>query len=379
MLISFYFWDKNARTLQGLKRKSMYKLSISLLLFLGVHYCAQAQLNFTKPDTPLQSQLLAMDSTIRSGKYERIRSVLIAKNGNLLFEGYYNGADSTATHNARSTTKTMATLLTGIAIKMGHITSEQDKIFKYLSHKTPLANPDKRKEEITLEDLLTMSSIMECNDSNYFSRGNEERMYPIEDWTSFFLNLPVRAYPFEPKPEDQPYGRAFSYCTAGAATMAEIVERAVGTKLHLFAKEHLFQPLKIDEYTLHFNPEGILNTAGGSEYRSRDFLKLIQLCLNKGTWNGQEIIPSAWLEKATTPKVNAREGTDYGYFFWLKSFGGDKKYKSYYMSGNGGQKVLALPELKVAVVITTTNYGNRNAHNYTDEIMNEFIVPAMID
>jgi hypothetical protein len=96
-------------------------------------------------------------------------------------------------------------------------------------------------------------------------------------------------------------------------------------------------------------------------------------------WEGQQIISASWLEKATTPKVTVRDGIDYGYFFWLKSFGKEKLYKSFYMSGNGGQKVLALPELDVTVVITTINYGNRNAHNYTDEIMNEFIVPAMLD
>jgi len=357
----------------------MHKIFVSIFFCLFTNYAVFAQLDFSKADTIFNHHLLKMDSTIISGKYEQIRSVLIAKNDKLLFEKYYNGANQSTLHNTRSVTKTMASLLTGIAIKKGYIQSERDKIFKYLQHKTPVQNPDKRKEDITLEDLLTMSSVLECNDNNSFSRGNEERMYPIEDWTSFFVDLPIRSYPFEPKPEEQPYGRSFSYCSAGAATMAEIIQSAVGMKLDQFAKKYLFQPLGIEKYKLHFNPEGILNTAGGSEYRSRDFLKLIQLCLNKGIWNGQQIIDASWLEKATTPKATVRTGTDYGYFFWLTSYGKKELYKSYYMSGNGGQKILALPELDVTVVITTTNYGNRNAHNYTDEIMNEFIVPAVID
>ncbi len=357
----------------------MYKTILPIFFCIFTNQVLFAQLNFSNPNAVPNHHLMKMDSAIISGKYERIKSVLIAKNGEVLFEKYYNGADENSMHNTRSATKTIATLLTGIAIKKGYIKSEKDKIFKYLQHKTPAQNPDKRKEDITLEDLLTMSSILECNDNNSFSRGNEERMYSIEDWTSFFIDLPIRSYPFNPKPEEQPYGRSFSYCSAGAATMAEILQSAVGMKLDQFADQYLFQPLGIEKYRLDYNPEGILNTAGGSHYSSRDFLKLIQMCLNNGIWNGQQLIQESWLKKATTPKATVRDGLDYGYFFWLKSFGKEKLYKSFYMAGNGGHKILALPELNVAVIITTTNYGNRNAHNYTDEIMNEFIVPAMID
>lgn len=355
----------------------MYKTFAFLLLNLTMIQVGYAQLDFSKTNTIEYPLLSKMDSTILAGKYERITSVLIAKNGEVLFEKYYNGTNQDSGHNTRSATKTMATLLTGIAIKKGFINSEKDKIFTYLAHKLPVENPDKRKSEITIEDLLTMSSMLECDDMNSFSRGNEERMYPIEDWTSFFLDLPIRAFPFGPKPEDLPYGRSFSYCSAGSATMAEVIEKAVGMKLDDFAKKHLFEPLGIKNYKLHYNPEGILNTAGGSEYRSRDLLKLIQMCMNNGSWNGKEIIQPSWIKKATTPKVKATPNMDYGYLLWLKSFGNDNVYKAYCMAGNGGQKVLAIPELNTAVAITTTNYGNGNAHNYTDELMNEFIVPVM--
>ncbi|SHI59427.1 serine hydrolase domain-containing protein [Aquimarina spongiae] len=355
----------------------MYKTSLIPLTFLFSFQMIMGQLDFSKVNGTPNEYFDNMDSAIQSGKYERITSVLIAQKGRVLFEKYYNGADQNSKHNTRSATKTMATLLTGIAIKNGHIKSEKDKIFTYLKHKTPVEYPDPRKLEITIEDLLTMSSMLECNDFNSFSRGNEERMYPIEDWTSFFVDLPIRSYPFEPKPEDQPYGRSFSYCSAGSATMAEIVQKAVGMDVVEFAKQHLFEPLEIKEYKIHYNPEGILNTAGGSEYQSRDFLKLIQMCLNGGAWNGQQIMDKSWIQKATTPKAKVRDGVEYGYLFWLKAFGKEQQYRSYAMAGNGGQKVLAIPELDVVLVITTTNYGNRNAHNYTDEIINEYIVPGV--
>ena len=144
-----------------------------------------------------------------------------------------------------------------------------------------------------------------------------------------------------------------------------------------FAVEHLFEPLGITDYTLHYSPEGTLNTAGGSEYRSRDLLKLIQMCLNNGQWNGKEILSNDWIQKASTPKAKVQDGFEYGYFFWLHAFGSEKKYPAFYMSGNGGQKILAMPELNLAAVITTTNYGMRQAHPYTNELMDKYIVPAI--
>lgn len=353
------------------------KIKILFIISLLYYFPISAQLDFTIENENKIQLLQKLDSTVNSGKYERITSIVVAQNGKLLFEKYYNGNNVDSKHNTRSATKSMATLLTGIAIDKGFVNSEKDKIFDYLQHTQPVKNPDPRKDDITIEDLLTMTSVLECDDSNWHSRGHEERMYFIEDWTQFLVDLPVRSYPFGPKPEDAPYGRVFAYASAKAAAISEILQVAIKSDLVEFAKTNLFNPLEITDYTLNYTPKGILNTAGGSEYRSRDFLKLIQMCLNSGKWNNKQIIPSSWITKATTPKVNAYDDVDYGYLFWLKSFGNQKKYKSYYMSGNGGNKVLACPELKLTVVITATNYNNRNAHNYTDEIMDAFIIPAI--
>jgi CubicO group peptidase (beta-lactamase class C family) len=191
-----------------------------------------AQLDFSEAGQLQSPLLIVLDSNVISGKYERISSVLIAKKGKVLYEKYYNDNDVNSRQNTRSATKTMATLLTGIAIEKGFVRSEKDKIFDYLQHKMPVENPDERKRAISIEDLLTMSSVLECNDSNSYSRGNEERMYPIEDWTKFYLDLPVRSYAWEPEPNEQPYGRAFSYCTAGAATMAEVLQSAIKGDFH---------------------------------------------------------------------------------------------------------------------------------------------------
>ncbi|MFA0963533.1 serine hydrolase domain-containing protein [Roseivirga sp. BDSF3-8] len=355
----------------------MSKTHFFTLALLLCTTAASAQIHVKDSYYLQHPQLSSLDSTIAAGTYGEITSVLVARQGKLIVERYYNGADENSRHNTRSATKTIASLLTGVAVDRGYFDSEKDLLFTHLAYKLPVDNPDPRKDSITLEDLLTMSSPLECDDSNPYSRGNEERMYPIEDWTGFFLDLPIRSYPFGPKPEELPYGRSFSYCTAGAATLAEAISSAAGMSAQELAKEALFRPLGITEYTLHHTPQDILNTAGGSEYRSRDLLKLIQMCLNGGRWNGQQVIPQEWIEKATTPKVQVRPGLEYGYLFWLKGFGENEQYKAYSMAGNGGQKVLAIPELDMTVVITTTNYGNRQAHDYTDAIINDYILPAI--
>lgn len=336
-----------------------------------------AQLDFSEKNRISNPLFTAMDAKIVNGDYEEITSVLVAKDGKLIYEKYYNGTTQNSKHNTRSATKTIATFLTGIAIDKGFINSENDRIFDYLKFDSAPLNPDPRKEAITFEDVLTMSSVLECNDNDEFSRGNENRMYIVEDWTKFYADLPVRGYPYSPKPEDAPYGRAMSYCSAGAAIITQALQDAIKMPADDFLKENLLKPLEINDYVLHYSPTGTLNTAGGSEYESRDFLKLIQLFLQNGTWNKQQIISKQWIEKATSPKANAWEGMDYGYLLWLKSFGKDSPSPSYAMAGNGGNKLIAFPELGVTVVLTSTNYNNRKAHGYTDELLNNYIVPAV--
>lgn len=360
------------------KNSKLAKMHSGILaVILSFPILLAGQIDFSKSYSIDDPVLIVMEQELREGSFERITSILNARKGKLVYEKYYNGADSLSLHNTRSATKKLATLLTGIAIQQGYIHSEKDSIFKYIRLSGLIENPDPRKLEITIEDLLTMSSLLECDDSNPFSRGNEARMYLIEDWLQFYIDLPIRSFTFGPSPSEMPYGRFMSYCSAGAAALAEVIQGAIEAPLDEFAREFLLKPLNIKDFKMHYTPKGILNTAGGSAYRSRDFLKMIQLLLQRGQWNNRQLIPAVWLTKATTPKVNARPGTDYGYLLWLKPFGKEKKYDTYAMAGNGGQKILAIPELNSCVVITTTYYGNRNAHDYTDKLMDNYIIPAL--
>lgn len=321
-----------------------------------------------------------LDSAVTNGTFKNITSILVARNGTLVYEKYYNGASEATLHNTRSSTKTITAILTGLAIDHGFISSETAPVFPYFRDKKNIKNPDSRKEKITIEDLLTMSSLLECDDDNQFSNGNEERMYVLEDYFQFALDLPVRGFPaWSSKPQDSPYGRSFSYCTAGVVLLGGVLERSTKMKVDAFAKKYLFDPLGIQKTEWQITPMGMPMTGGGLQLRSRDLLKIAQLYANKGKWNNARVVSETWIEKSTKPHANARENVDYGYLCWMQRFGtAEKSFFAYYMAGNGGSKIAVFPDLDLTVVITGTWYGTGKAHAQSERIVSEFIVPSVI-
>jgi len=320
------------------------------------------------------SFLRRIETAIESGEFKKITSVLVARHGKLVYEKYFDGSDVSGLRNTRSATKTVASVLVGIAIDKGFLSSVNVPIMSFFPDKQPVENPDPRKDKITLEDLLTMSSLFECDDSNQFSRGHEERMYLVEDWVKFVLDLPVRGFPgWTTKPKDSSYGRSFSYCTAGAVLVGAALERATRMPLVDFARKFLFDPLGIDNAQWQLTPLGPASTAGGLALRSRDLLKLGQLFLDKGMWRNHRVLSESWVNASVTPRARVNDETEYGDFWWLKKFG-DKEFSEYCMLGNGGNKVCIFPTLDLAVVITSNNYSTRDMHEQTDRLLSDYVL-----
>jgi CubicO group peptidase (beta-lactamase class C family) len=278
-------------------------------------------------------RLAQMEQSIREGDFKQITSVLISRRGKLAFERYFDVAGSEGLRNTRSATKSVTGMLIGIAIDRGVLSGTQAHILDFFPDKVPVENPDARKARITVEDFLTMSSLLECDDENQFSRGNEERMYLVEDWVKFTLDLPIRGFPdWIPKPADSPYGRNWSYCTAGPTTLGAVLERATKTSVPDFSRDNLFAPIGITNVKWQFQPLGTAMTGGGLNLRSRDLMKLAQLYLNGGTWNGRRVISADWVARSISPHANAREDTDYGYLLWLQTFHvADRDFKCFAM------------------------------------------------
>jgi len=318
--------------------------------------------------------LSAMEADIRGGKFGPVGSVLISRHGKLAYEGYFAG-DADTLRDTRSATKSITGLLVGLALERHKLKSLDQRILSLLPDRAAkMQNPDPRKSATTVEDLLTMSSPLECDDWNDASRGNEERMYLVEDWAQFILDLPVRGRMHVGETVEAPeFGRNFSYCTGGVFLLSEILTKASGQRTDKFADQALFGPLGIRNRNWVYSPLDMPQTGGGLRLTSPDLLKIAQLYLNGGRWNGKQIIGEGWVKASITPHARIDEKTTYGYLWWLKDFQG---HPGFFMTGNGGNKVVAIPSLDLTVVITSTNYNTRGMHDLTETLLTKYVIGA---
>ncbi|GIL39937.1 serine hydrolase domain-containing protein [Roseiterribacter gracilis] len=301
---------------------------------------------------------------MRDGTFRKIGSVLVARHGKLVFEKYFEG-DAATLRDTRSATKSITGMLIGIAIAQRKLPGVDASVLSYFP-------AYKRSDDVTVKDLLTMDSSLDCDDNDAASPGNEERMYPRRDWVEFALTLPSRGAP--PLP--------FHYCTAGTVLLGALIEKTTGQKADKFAERVLFRPLGITAKHWQYSGAGQVMTGGSLDLRSRDLLKLGQLYLQLGEWNGTQLMPRAWVEESTRAQLPAVPfpDTDYGYLLWLNKFtpkGAAAPVATYAMSGNGGNKVYVIPSLDMVVVITSTNYNTRGMHQQSETLLTDYILPAV--
>jgi len=314
-----------------------------------------------------------MSAAIARGEFARTESVIVQRLGEAPYEFYAAGTHRGALRNTRSATKTVAGMLVGAAIDRGILPGVQARVLPYFEEGPRRAGGHPRKEEMTVEDLLTMSSCLECDDANPFSRGNEERMYLVEDWTQFTLELPVRAT----WPSEHPR-REFSYCTAGVGLLGDLLTRATGRDLGAFAQEVLFGPLGIDDARWKRTPLGVAFTGGGLELTSVDLAKLGLLYLDEGRFGDAEVLTEGWVRSSLSAHVEVDEDTRYGYLWWLRTLRSQAGTTEVcLMQGNGGNKVCIVPDARAVVVITATNFGVEGMHELSDSLLVDFILPAL--
>jgi CubicO group peptidase (beta-lactamase class C family) len=318
-----------------------------------------------------EDKIRALNKKIVVGDFKNITSIVIIKEGKLLLEEYFNDANRKSLHDTRSVGKSFASALIGIAIKNGHITSENQLLKNFYSLKD-FKNYSQKKDSITIKNLLTMSSAFEGSDMNQSSLGNEENMYPTDNWVNFTLNLPMDS--------SKTNGKQWDYFTAGTVLLGDIINKSVPNGLEIYAEKTLFKPLSIKNYQWQYTPQKVANTAGGLKMNSLDLAKFGQLYKNNGTWKSQQILPEEWVEKSLSHQINLPE-TDkefYGYLFWNKTYSvNGKDHEVYYSSGNGGNKIFIFKDQPIVIIVTATAYNTPYAHSQVDKMVEKYLIPVL--
>ncbi len=302
-----------------------------------------------------------------------IHGLLLAHRGKLVLEEYFHGHHREMTHDSRSAGKTLTSALLGIAIRKGTLASLDQPIYSLFGGVEAFANPDPRKERMSIRHLVTMTSGFDCDDGDYDSPGNEDRMQSQDeqpDWRRYALDLPMAREP----------GKEGVYCTAGINLIGGVLRQASGISLLRFFQEEFAEPMEISYYQINLSPSYRGYMGGGIRLRPRDFLKLGQLYLDGGVWRGQRIVSKDWVRESAGPHASVNESDDYGFAWWRRSYEvGGRTIETYYASGNGGQLLFVVPELDLAVLIQAGNYSDpRTRNEFRDRYMQESILPAAL-
>lgn len=329
------------------------------------------------PIADLIHRILAADP---AGNSLKIQSLLIARHGHLVLEEYFYGFSRDRVHDMRSAGKTFAPVLVGLAQEHGAALTPQTPVYPLFAQYSSFANFEPSKQKMVLRDIMTMTAGNACDDNNDDSPGNEDRMQSDEkqhDWYKYTLDLPMLK---------DPGGEDAVYCSGDLNLVGGAVAAATHSWLPVFFDENLARPLQFGRYYLNLMPNEQAYMGGGAYLRPRDQLKLGQLYLDGGVWNGKRIVSKEWVSESTTvhshfdPKYSLGQQHEYGYGWHINDLkSGAKTYRAFAAGGNGGQFIIVVPDLDLVVGITGGSYGEFDQwYRWELELVPQFILPAVI-
>jgi CubicO group peptidase (beta-lactamase class C family) len=335
---------------------------LSLFIFLSI-LCFSCKDNAVEPS---ESSRMLEDAFSIAAQNANLRCLIVYQNDHIIKERYFHPGDSSSAHDVRSVTKSVMATLMGIAIDQGVIPSEDQKIGDYLR---PLVGTiDSVKANIKIRDLLSMSSGISGNDIPDVTEYNN--WYYAPNQLQYTLNKSMTYQP----------GQAFGYNTGASHLISAILTQAAGMSTIQFAKQRLFQPLGIADHSWGTDRQGIYNGGAALSLTPYDMLKIGQLYLNRGVYNGVRIVSGEWIDKASTFKITTNGiepfGPGYGYFWWI---GSNASHGYFFANGYGGQFIVVVPDIRLIVVATnnwaniSTDTANQDWYNTLDVIINKVI------
>ena len=242
--------------------------------------------------------------------------------------------------------------------------------------------PTRARTAITVEDFLTMSSPLECDDWNDALARQRGAHVPDRGLGAVHPRSadPRAACTWASKPQAPPYGRCFSYCTGGVFTAGRGAGAGDRHACRSLRAEKLFAPLGISDVSGYIRRSDVPQTGGGLRLRSRDLLKLAQLYLDGGSWHGKRIVTEAWVKTSTQPHAQIDEKTEYGYSGGCKSFSPARRViRPSTCRATAATRSWSFPALDMVVVITSTNYNTRGMHEQTEKILTDYVLGGGIE
>lgn len=312
---------------------------------------------------------LVIDTPIDSIHSSDIHAVLIARHGKLVLEEYFHGFHRLALHDTRSASKSLTSVLTGAAVLHGDPISVTTPVYETMQGPAP-AGLDPRKKAITVENLLTMSSGLDCDDSDPNSGGNEDVMQEQTaqpDWYRYTLGQKMVRAP----------GEKAVYGSANPNLLGGVLARKTGRWLPDLFRDLVAEPLGIERYAMNLTPTGDAYMGGGLRLRLRDFMKVGQMLLEGGRWRGRRVVSEEWARRSTSP-LFALGSAHYGYLWWVTDYPyRGRTVRAFYAAGNGGQIVMGIPELDLLIGFYGGNYSDRVALVPQQVYVPEYILPAV--
>jgi CubicO group peptidase (beta-lactamase class C family) len=330
----------------------MKKLLAITLIALNSSLCFGVELPRSNPEEQgVDSAALLGFVEAADKKIDSLHSFMLLRHGQVIAEGWWAPYGPQSPHSLFSLSKSFTSTAIGLAIAEGKL-SLNDEILKFFPDEAP-AKPSANLKAMRVSDLLRMST----------GQQTEPPRTAKESWAKTFLAHPV---PFKP-------GTHFLYNTSATYMLSAIVQKATGQTVLDYLKPRLFEPLGIERPTWEASPQGITVGGYGLSIRTEDIVRFGQLYLQKGKWQGKQLVPASWIEAATARQTangsnpNSDWDQGYGYQFWRSRNG------AYRGDGAFGQYCIVLPEQDAVIAITS---GVRDMQAVLNLVW-ERLLPAM--
>lgn len=322
----------------------------------------------------------AIRADYEAGKLDGLHSVLVIHHGEPLAEFHVDGADERwgaslgvrehgpdTLHDLRSVTKSITSLLYGIALDRGLVPPTSAPIVDQFPEYPDLAEEEERRK-ITIKDALSMKMGLAWNEELPYSdpKNSEVAMEYAPDRYRYALEQSIVAEP----------GSQWIYSGGATALVARIIEKGAGKPLDEFAKEALFDPLGIDDFDWVGGMDGVPVAASGLRLNIHDLVLIGEMVRQGGEWKGKRIVSEAWLRESIEPQATLQTGFRYGYFWWLSGAGDPPISLS--ALGNGGQQLYIGRDNGLMLAVLAGRYNDFNAWKIGVRILLNHALPGIV-